>query len=239
MAFAQSNRLLPIIGGVVALMAVFVLLRACGGPEDSVHLREVPQAPAPDADSPAETIRTLSAQVADMSSTFEVLRTENETLRREQERRERQLDREVARRVQDELARHGDAPARGLEGVMERIDRLSGRVEDLSARPRPPAELEIPIGLGLEDGERPDGAPRVRPPAVERIQWVDPIGWEDNGSAAPGRRVLGSARLPGCLPFHVRASRWHAPRRRSVGPCRGCSRTRPPGPSTPCRATPR
>ena len=205
MAVAQSNRLLPIIAGVVGLMAVFVLLRACGGPEDSVQLRDVPQAPAPDADSPAETIRTLSAQVADMSSTFEVLRTENETLRREQERRERQLDRDVARRVQDELARHGDEPARGLEGVMERIDRLSGRVEDLSARPRPPTEFEIPIGLGLEDGEGPNGAQNMRPQAVERIQWIHPVGWEEDTASTPRRRVLGDVRLPD-LPSAARVS---------------------------------
>jgi hypothetical protein len=97
MALAQGNRLLPIIAGVAALMAAFVLLRACGETEDTVQLREIPQAPAPDARLPGrDHSHALSAQVADMSSTFEVLRTENETLRREQERRERQLDREVA-----------------------------------------------------------------------------------------------------------------------------------------------
>ena len=188
MAFAQGNRLLPIIAGAALLMAAFVLLRACGETEDTVQLRAIPQAPAPDHDSPAETIRTLSAQVADMSSTFEAMRTENETLRREQVRRESQLDREVSRRVQDELARHRDTPARGLEGVMERIDQLSGRVEDLSGRP-PRAELEIPIGLGLEDD-----APAVRMREAVPIRWVEPLGWDGNGAgtgaAAPRRRLL-------------------------------------------------
>ncbi|TVP85722.1 MAG: TIGR03752 family integrating conjugative element protein [Thioalkalivibrio sp.] len=195
MAFAQGNRLLPIIATAAALMAAFVLLRACGETEDTVHLREIPQAPAPDHDSPAETIRTLSAQVADMSSTFEALRTENETLRREQVRRESQLDREVSRRVQEELARHRDAPVRGLEGVMERIDRLSGRVEDLSGRPPSRAELEIPIGLGLEDD-----APAVRMRQATPIRWVEPLGWDGNGAGtgatAPRRRVLDDTPAP-------------------------------------------
>ena len=195
MALARGNRLLPIIAVAAALMAAFVLLRACDETEDTVHLREVPQAPAPDHDSPAETIRTLSAQVADMSATFEVLRTENETLRREQERRERELDREVSRRVQEELAEHRDAPVRGLEGVMERIDRLSGRVEGLSERSSPPPELEIPIGLGLED-DAP--AARMRPAAP--LRWVEPLGWDDNGSgnqAAVSRpRVLDATSSP-------------------------------------------
>jgi integrating conjugative element protein (TIGR03752 family) len=194
MALAQGNRLLPIIAAAAALMAAFVLLRACGETEDTVHLREIPQAPAPDHDSPAETIRTLSAQVADMSSTFEAMRTENETLRREQVRRESQLDREVSRRVQDELARHRDTPARGLEGVMERIDQLSGRVEDLSGRP-PRTELEIPIGLGLEDD-----APAVRMREAVPIRWVEPLGWDgngaDTGAAAPRRRVLDDTPAP-------------------------------------------
>ena len=193
MALAQGNRLLPIIATVAALMAAFVLLRACDGEDPTAQLQTVPQAPAPDLDSPAETIRTLSAQVTDISANFDALREENQALLREQQRRERQLDREVAQRVQEELARHrretgpGTDPATmpsGLEGVLERIDRLSGRVDDLSLRPSPrtgaplPSELEIPIGLGLDDD-----APARRLRESVAVRWVEPIGWDGNGTA--------------------------------------------------------
>ena len=60
MPTATSNRLLPILGSVVLLVLVFVTLKTCtiedenGGVMDSV-----PTAPAPDADTPADTIKTL------------------------------------------------------------------------------------------------------------------------------------------------------------------------------------
>jgi integrating conjugative element protein (TIGR03752 family) len=72
---------------------------------------------------------------------------------------------------------------------MERIDQLSGRVEDLSGRPPSRAELEIPIGLGLEDD-----APAVRMRQATPIRWVEPLGWDGagagTGATAPRRRVL-------------------------------------------------
>ena len=69
MAIATSNRLLPLLAGAVVLMLAFVTLKSCSGePDDALVLESVPQAPAPDADSPADTIKTLTANVAAMTS---------------------------------------------------------------------------------------------------------------------------------------------------------------------------
>lgn len=195
-AMAQGNRLLPIIGGVVALMAVFVLLRACGdAPDEAVQLREVPQAPAPDADSPAETLATVTAQMEAMTEESERLREQNETLIEELERRDRHLDREVSQRVTQELEQRDPAQARGLERIMERIDQIAGRVDEID---RPAADdWDIPVGLGLE-GDRPGRLPEhTPPPPPERTRWVDPLGWnEDSETPPPRRRMLEGGREP-------------------------------------------
>ena len=87
MAIATSNRLLPLLAGAVVLMLAFVTLKSCTGePDDALVLETVPQAPAPDADSPADTIKTLTANVAAMTAEVQALRKDNDQLRKENQR---------------------------------------------------------------------------------------------------------------------------------------------------------
>ena len=76
MALARSNRLLPVLGSIVLLMTVFVGFKSCSS--DNRHAPGVsPRASdtlAPDADTPADTIRTLTARVTDMTAQLEALR---------------------------------------------------------------------------------------------------------------------------------------------------------------------
>ena len=75
MAMATSNRLLPILAGSVLLILVFVTTKSCSPDEEAaVVLDSVPEAPAPDADTPADTIKTLTANVAAMTTEVEALR---------------------------------------------------------------------------------------------------------------------------------------------------------------------
>ncbi len=121
MAIATSNRLLPLLAGAVVLMLAFVTLKSCTGePEDALILESVPQAPAPDADSPADTIKTLTANVAAMTTEVQALRKDNDNLRRENREllsTRHQIEENVATRVKRELiSREKDKEAR------ERID---------------------------------------------------------------------------------------------------------------------
>ena len=84
MAIATSNRLLPLLAGVVVLMLAFVTLKSCSNePNDHVVMDTVPQAPVPDADTPADTIKTLTANVAAMTAEVEALRQNNTKLHNE------------------------------------------------------------------------------------------------------------------------------------------------------------
>jgi hypothetical protein len=97
MAFARSNRLLPILGSGVLLMAVLVGFKSCTGDHGGLRglLDRIPQAPAPDADTPAETIRTLTARVADMTAEMKALREENAALVRHDQELRQSLKRDI------------------------------------------------------------------------------------------------------------------------------------------------
>jgi hypothetical protein len=63
MITATSNRLLPLLAGIVVLMLapvrIGVALKSCsGGDAYQSVLESVPHAPSPDADTPADTIKT-------------------------------------------------------------------------------------------------------------------------------------------------------------------------------------
>ena len=84
MSMVTSNRLLPILAGSVVLMAVLVTVKSCAPNEEQLRLLEaVPQAPKPDADTPADTIKTLTANVSAMTSELNALRRDNTVLKTE------------------------------------------------------------------------------------------------------------------------------------------------------------
>jgi len=63
-----GNRLLPFLALAILAILVLVGVRSCGGPGDSTAMKEVPQAAAPDADTPADTIRTLTARLGEVQT---------------------------------------------------------------------------------------------------------------------------------------------------------------------------
>ena len=79
-------------------MALYVGFKAMRN-QDGGLLRslmdKVPTAPEPDADTPAETIRTLTAKVAAMTNEMKALREENEALLRNKEETRRKLRQEL------------------------------------------------------------------------------------------------------------------------------------------------
>jgi len=143
MVVATSNRLLPLLAGAVVLMLAFVGLKSCSGDAmDSAMLEQVPQAPAPDADTPADTIKTLTANVAAMTAEVQALRGDNQSLRRENQQlltRRTQIEESVTTRVKrDLLARAHDQEARQrldqglLSSLTARMDALSQSIRSFT-----------------------------------------------------------------------------------------------------------
>jgi integrating conjugative element protein (TIGR03752 family) len=176
MSMVTSNRLLPLLAGSVVLMAVLVAVKSCSPDEEQHQLLEaVPQAPKPDADTPADTIKTLTANVSAMTSELNALRRDNTTLK--QENRDliedrKQIENNVLSRVQKVLEeKPGDTPTTDTTSA---IAALSAKVDSLTNRfgtsPTQASSTgsDIPVGLGL-DGV---GASTAE---SESLVWVNPL----------------------------------------------------------------
>ena len=129
----RTSRLLPIIGGLALLVAFVVVMKSCSDSETEVaSLASVPEAPSPDADSPADTIKTLTANVSELITEVETLRRDNNALRIEARERATEISNQVSReistfnrdRVDDQRVRNSD-----LELLQQRIDELSSELE--------------------------------------------------------------------------------------------------------------
>ena len=176
MSMVTSNRLLPLLAGSVALMAVLVAVKSCSPSDEQPQLLEaVPQAPKPDADTPADTIKTLTANVSAMTSELNALRRDNTALK--QENRDliedrKQIENNVLSRVQTALeAKRTDAAPNettsAIAALTARVDSLANRFGTSSTQ-RSSTGSDIPVGLGL-DGVRTSAS------EAESLVWVSPL----------------------------------------------------------------
>lgn len=192
MAIATSNRLLPLLAGVVVLMLAFVTLKSCSNePNDPVAMDTVPQAPVPDADTPADTIKTLTANVAAMTAEVEALRQNNTRLHDENKQllnNRVQIEENVTTRVKRELlSREHDQEARQrmdssvLSSLTARVDALS---QSLTSGESTQNAGDIPVGLGFDGGG-------TSAQSVAGLVWINPLDAIDtDASAANGNGLL-------------------------------------------------
>ena len=151
-----ANRLLPVLALAILAVLIMVGLRSCGG-SDQTTMQEVPRAAAPDADTPADTIRTLTARLGEVKTALEGVRQDNQSLRDKQA----DLERDVR------VAREGDRSTDRMAALTARIEDLSAQVHGLGQQ-KSMAAGEVPVGFGL-DGE-----------GKEEIVWVRPLDQSDD-----------------------------------------------------------
>jgi len=199
-AITTSNRLLPILASVVVLMLVFVTVKSCSNESDApIVMEAVPQVPLPDADTPADTIKTLTANVAAMTAEVEALRRDNTTLRNDNRQllnSRTQIEENVTTRIKrDLLSRENDQAVRQrqessvLSSLTARVDALSQSLSPTLFQAKPSRGAgDIPVGLGFDSG----GAGAA--PAVGLV-WIDPLdAIDDDSSAASGNGLLHQVR---------------------------------------------
>ena len=173
MLITQQNRLLPILAAIVLLMLVLVLSKSCADEEaDSNMLDRVPIASAPDADTPADTIETLTANVAAMTTELRALRQSNVNLRADNEKllKDRDgLELRMTSRIDDEFAllekQQQQIDDKALASLSNRVDALS---EAVSSSFSQVGNNNVPIGLGLE-----------RNHSTSELVWIEPLDLRD------------------------------------------------------------
>jgi len=179
-----QNRLLPLLVSVVLAALVFVALKSWrqNGPE-APTLTTVPIAPAADADTPADTIKTLTANVASMTTALETLRQDNATLKKENQALlsdRSQMEQRLSTRIDQTLtARAKKTAAEQAEGVSA-LSALNARVDaladSLTNQPGASQDSDIPIGLGLDDAST----------LAEPLTWIEPLDAAAEATAKAG-----------------------------------------------------
>jgi integrating conjugative element protein (TIGR03752 family) len=224
MSALAGNRLVPLLGGLMLLVLVAALVRTCGtGEEGSPGIGGVPETPAPDADSPADTVRALTAEVAAMRGQLDALTRHNDQLQRENAelRGERkhlagEVTDEVLAQVDRKIARAGETGAgtatRAVDALTRRVDRLSKAVKDFRPGRR---DEEIPVGLGYDEGAA----------VVRETVWIAPL---DQALTGEGSEAGRPGLLRAGAPAHKTKA---APRAETLsGPDRGKKKAPEPVP---------
>lgn len=201
----RGNRLLPLIA--LALLALVVVIIMRGGKTEAgretsswtaavsdpaAPLAKVPQAPQPDADSPAEAVRTLSAQVTQMADTVQGWTKESEQLRKLRDTLRHEIGSDVTEEMtlaQQRAREEAEAADReALQVITARIDALAGQLSLLDVSQRLSADdplQSIPPGLGFD-------ATTVTPPPVKPSRdliWIEPLGSASDNSANAVQKV--------------------------------------------------
>lgn len=185
MPAATANRLLPLLGGIVVLMLVFVTVKSCSEEQDAgLFMDRVPAAPAPDGDTPADTIKTLTANVAAMTGEVQALRRDNAALRKDNQTlaaSRTQIEENVATRLRRELLAQEKNDANRTERASQALESLTRRVDRLAESLSPPVApgSDIPVGLGFDS--------LGRTPSTSLV-WIDPLD-------QPGERSSGAGLL--------------------------------------------
>lgn len=199
MPTVRANRLLPIFGAASLLLLTVVTLKSCGTETSTgLSMDKVPIAPAPDADTPADTIKTLTANVAGMTAEVEALRRENAGLARDNKtfiNSRTQIEQNVTTQLRRELlSREKDADNRDridsgvLASLTSRIDGLAASIEQV----QPGSRNDFPVGFGF------DGMSDGRSPSTELL-WIEPLGSRNTMATHSGRLDRADQAMDGYL----------------------------------------
>ena len=133
MMLTRTSRLLPIIGGLMLVVTFVVVMKSCSNEESGVaSITTVPAAPSPDADSPADTIKTLTANVSELITEVEALRRDNSALRSEARDRATEISNQVSRQISAYNQEHVDdqrSRSTDLESLQQRLDDLASEFD--------------------------------------------------------------------------------------------------------------
>ncbi len=169
--FKFNPRLIPIIVVAGVLGIVFLMARSCSSPVPVfTNMQTVPEPPKPDADSPADTIKTLTANVSELISEVDALRRDNADLRDQRAQLESRLSNQLKfelNELRDDLARPDEA-ASSLFEIERRIENLNSKIDKLELSNE---SFAISIGDGSQDFDSSSALFDTQ----ESVFWIQPL----------------------------------------------------------------
>lgn len=175
MKYLLSNLKLVAVAAVALLVLIVTIFQSLTTDSDSFStLESVPSAPNPDADSPVETIKTLTARVNDMTHELQSMRQSNQELTRQKrdiELESAQIEERVASQVSANLRRDLVNQSAATSRDREQIRVLEQRINELQSRlARQDRSSISPIPIG--EGTGTDSPSPTR----SEMAWVEPLG---------------------------------------------------------------
>ena len=204
MAELTTNRLLPVLGVAALAVLLFVVLRTGffdNAPEQvRSSLRATLPAPGeePDADTPADTIRALQGELAQVREEYAQTRSSNDKLMQENVRLTQraktmrsELKSEMTREIEQSEQRQASRSKQVMNKLGAQMDRLR-ELLDQAPRAQPRRRRasaqeygDIPVGLGLDSISGRD------------VIWVTPL---DARTDEGGNLIRAVLRQPGKTP---------------------------------------
>ncbi|HHI71489.1 MAG TPA: TIGR03752 family integrating conjugative element protein [Rhodobacteraceae bacterium] len=157
------NKILPLIGIAVLLGALALALKTRRPPPPAPRPAKTPEAPAPAADSPADTVRSLTARVTDMLAENKRINEENERLRKQLEefrQDEEKIAAKVKKKLAGELSKVRQENQDKLSTLAEKLNQLKESFSKQSSDKLAIGGGDIPDGFGFSNA----------------IHWVEPLG---------------------------------------------------------------
>lgn len=192
MPMIRQNRLIPILGTVILVVVVAILLKGRSPAPEHVPMTSVPQPPAKtaDADSPADTIRTLTAEVQAIKEENRKLREESGKLVQQNDdlnRNRSAIEENVTRRLTEQFSQPEASGSPVFSGLNRKIDDLAAMVQRYSPESAATTKAggsDIPPGLGFDPASAPATAagvpaaavPGAGPAGAAGLVWLEPLG---------------------------------------------------------------
>lgn len=174
----KSNRLLKWLMVPLVLLVAFVLLKLMSPERTESESMAQPGALTPEemkalgieGDTPRDTVATLVAQVKQLRNELQTALNDNKNHKADNERlrqREQAIDQRVQRALdseRDRLREERNTIAGDQQQTQGLLNELQRRLDSMG---QPGGNVELPIGLGLQDG---DGEAFKR----DEVRWIEP-----------------------------------------------------------------
>ncbi|NYT62841.1 TIGR03752 family integrating conjugative element protein [Alcaligenaceae bacterium] len=190
----RSNGLLKWLMIPVALLVLFAGIRLLSGGDTtrsgaagsgSQLTPEEMQALGIEGDTPHDTVATLVAQVKQMRAELQTAQADNKTQRSENVRL-RQRETAIDQRINSALASERSTLQRDQAKIANERQQTEGLLQDLQRRLESLGNTDLPVGLGLREGDA-DGLE-----TGGGIRWVEP----DDAQQVDGRKPSSSLSFP-------------------------------------------
>lgn len=125
----SSNKLLPVLGTLVVFIILAVAFKSCSKPAQEPTVAAAKSAGSADADTPADTMNALRAEVANMRLGNDLLRKNLDA----ESQRKNQLSNEIANQVKQDLRTELSAQGNNnFDALLKKVDDLSEKYSKAS-----------------------------------------------------------------------------------------------------------